>query len=694
MSHYGLYWLMSMDAILRIAFAMAFLFVIVPALAGRRHQASSWLEGFFWNVGLVVALITVVGQLLSLVRLFSMLTLLLAATVVILLGQSSSRGISPLALMRQTAETIFLAFLNIFDRRVDVPRRIRRWYRRTITAIHQKTLSPAVRLQLAGWTALTAVAAGFRLYRPLASANLGFSDTYVHLYLLKLLEEGRQVDPQWGPYPRGLHFLLLAIHQMSNVDPILLMNFFGAFVGVLMTLAVADTARRLSGSVAAGLLSGFLFATLVGGPSQDFFLGAPPGYDLAFLAFHRQTSTLSHELALALLFPAALFLLDFLRRRERWHLLGFAGCTAAIAAVHSGVLLPLFLLSVVAVGAALATGHFSAKSVRRAVAAGALAVLIGSAWAVAFVAYPYSGGKSAADLQSYVGQTALKYFPFIGSVAGQQQAEPARREVREPFPLTPGLVSCLLLAAGLSVSAFRYRDERRGNLLWISASFLLFVLAHFAAVLGLPQIVDLRRNSQWLIMSMTMVVGTGLAEIGSFLARIPRSRPLTTAATAALLLLWTSRVPLLSEPLIYNRFVDYSGYSGSAFAVLRIGRSFEPFTWTLISYGQEFPMVLRRGFHLPASDFLERYDPASSVTPIPTPHIFLIVEKAPHRFQIATWARRFSREELGQRLQTWVHLYQATHSNLRVFFEDENVRVYQIQRTPTEMDMMTRQASR
>jgi hypothetical protein len=96
-------------------------------------------------------------------------------------------------------------------------------------------------------------------------------------------------------------------------------------------------------------------------------------------------------------------------------------------------------------------------------------------------------------------------------------------------------------------------------------------------------------------------------------------------------------------------------------------------------------MVLRRGFHVPAADFLDRYDPTVRVVPIPTPDVFVIVEKRAHPFQINTWARQFSRTDLEERLQTWVQLYQATHVNLTVFYEDDDVRVYEIQRAPNEI---------
>src|SRR5439155_27020418 len=228
-----------------------------------------------------------------------------------------------------------------------------------------RALQPALHAPL--WAAIVIAAAAARFYRPLATANLGFSDTYVHLYLMRLLDQGRQVDPAWGPYPRGMHFLLLAIERLTNIDEILLINFFGAFVGILTTLAVAYTARRLARSTAAGLLAGFVFATMAGGARQYFVLGGsfetldrtwarlmthtpyanvPPGvgeFDVLLTAFQRQSSTLSQELAIALLFPAALFLFDAFRNRDTWHWAGFIGCTAAIAATHSGVLVPLVI---------------------------------------------------------------------------------------------------------------------------------------------------------------------------------------------------------------------------------------------------------------------------------------------------------------------------------------------------------------
>ena len=96
-------------------------------------------------------------------------------------------------------------------------------------------------------------------------------------------------------------------------------------------------------------------------------------------------------------------------------------------------------------------------------------------------------------------------------------------------------------------------------------------------------------------------------------------------------------------------------------------------------------MVLGKGFHLAAADFLDRYDPESQRLPIPTKYVFIVVEKTPHRFQINTWASRFSRTDLQRRLQTWCFLYQLRHRDIRVWHDDDQVRVYLIERSDDEV---------
>ena len=133
-----MYWLMSINALVRIALGMALLFVVIPRLALPQRRSATTIERFFWNFGVGTILITLVGQILSLANLFSPATLLLAACFLILTARSAVRGESPWRVFRRSFENSMLGLLNVFEGRVNVRRRIRRRYRRTITALRER----------------------------------------------------------------------------------------------------------------------------------------------------------------------------------------------------------------------------------------------------------------------------------------------------------------------------------------------------------------------------------------------------------------------------------------------------------------------------------------------------------------------------------------------------------------------------
>src|ERR1051325_8370738 len=125
-----MYTLLGIDALLRIVLAMAFLFIAVPALARRRPAELDRMQWFWWCLAAGVTLLTLSGQLLTLLNIFSALTLLLVAAVVIVLTRARTSGQSPAALLHRWYRTIVLASLNILEGRVNVRRRTGRAWRR------------------------------------------------------------------------------------------------------------------------------------------------------------------------------------------------------------------------------------------------------------------------------------------------------------------------------------------------------------------------------------------------------------------------------------------------------------------------------------------------------------------------------------------------------------------------------------
>lgn len=671
-----MYTLLAIDTVLRITAALVLLFIVVPALAWPRPASFSRTEWFWWNLGAGITILALAGQLFTLFNIAGSLSYLALFVTIIVLGRARAAGMRPLRWIAETYRATVLFALHVLDGHGGLRARFA-LFRRDLSQRISATLSRHRGAFAA--LAITGVAAAIvRFYRPFATANLGFSDTYAHLYLMHLLDEGHQLDPQWGPYPHGMHFVLLAIQRLTNIDPILLMNFFGAFVGVLIALAVADTARRVTRSNPAALAAGVLFATMIGGASQYFAMGGSVTartpeearfllgqsyaeldrageFDVLFTAFQRQTTTLPQELAIVLLFPAALFFIDWLRDQSRLRLAGFVLCTAAIASVHSGVLIPLIALCAAATIATLITRDAKPRDIARGAIAGAIGIAIGSTWMLGFLVH-----RSSAQPNSNAANTALYYFPFLRDAS----------DARTFMMLTPFLIVVVLAAIALAVLASRSREPRT---LTIAIGTIFFVVTHSAPVLGIPELIEVRRNATWLAMAAAALLGIAIAALA---ARLPRRLPVILPIVA--IALWCATIPNLAASTMRARLLDYSGYGTTTYAVLRISQQLEPYTWTLVSYGQEYPMVLGRGFHLNGADFVEQFNPTESPLRITTPHVFIVVEKKPHHFQIDNWSKRFDRAAVEERLQTWCTVYGLTHKNIRVWLDDENVRIYEI----------------
>src|SRR5258708_17502317 len=271
-------------------------------------------------------------------------------------------------------------------------------------------------------------------------------------------------------------------------------------------------------------------------------------FDVLLTAFQRQTSTLPQELAIALLFPAALFLLDWLRTRDRWRLAGFAGCASAIAAIHSGVVVPLVLLCAAAVVAALVERSTNAREIGRAALAGAGAVAIGSTWILGFIRYHHAGGTETMSAGSHVGSTALYYFPFLRPlVRGNTDQLPV--EVAY-MPLTPFLAVAVIVAVILALRAARARD---GAMVWLWLDVISFTLTHAASAIGIPEIVEVRRNVTWLAMAMAALLGVAMSTVVA-LASQPRW---ARAAPASALAAWAFTIPNLFGTTTRGQFVGY-----------------------------------------------------------------------------------------------------------------------------------------
>ena len=302
-------------------------------------------------------------------------------------------------------------------------------------------------------------------------------------------------------------------------------------------------------------------------------------------------------------------------------------------------------------------------------------------------------GMKTAARSGGILDTIYYYFPVIRIFGGEPPSAAELPRLTTYVRVTPFLIVILITALLLLLRALFVPPASRGALVWPAAATLVFFYIHIASVAHLPELLSVHRNAAWFAMSIILLITVAIAELASAVTRRWEMAPARYAHAALAMIVviaWLTRVPdVRAAGLRRLYYVDQTGHALSAYATLRIEQEFEPFTWTLVTYGQEFPMVLGKGFHIAGAEFLAKYSPSESPLRVPTRYVFVVVEKNPHAFQINDWATRFSRADIEGRLQTWCYIYQTTHRNIRVYLEDENVRVYMIEQSEQDLRRLT-----
>jgi len=151
-------------------------------------------------------------------------------------------------------------------------------------------------------------------------------------------------------------------------------------------------------------------------------------------------------------------------------------------------------------------------------------------------------------------------------------------------------------------------------------------------------------------------------------------RLLTT--TAALVVCWHVAVP---KEVTMEFTAEPDGFATSLYI---IEQKFMPYQWTVVSHRGTALSGLNQGRFLDYEYFVEKYDPLTyshgSKEAVPTPLLFFFVERAHQKTEISTELSTTDRNA-EQKIKDWLDIYNQKNHNLKVFYSDDKVLVYEIQ---------------
>lgn len=655
-------WLTGL-ALAKLVVAFGLFFILLPArvlpqvpgpLSTRSHE----------NFMAMAAITVVLAHLLAVAGIYSTLLLLLVVAALAIAFALASGPETPADRAQRLWQRGVVWALDMADGRIDGWAPWRRFLVRLEVVARDLAANPARLIHISLFTAILLAAGGLRFADAFRSAAVGYSDPYTHLLLMKQLQVSviYAADGVLQFYPRGFHAFAAVLDGLTALDGALAMRLIGPLVGTLLVVGVYYVGRRATGNGTSALVGMFVYGILVGPLNllQTTYL-AP---DLRLVAgegspawFTRQTAPLTFEFALLFLMPAAFALQAWLRDgRRRDLLLAGAG---------------MLLMTMSNLGVAAIAG-FAALLALLMPAGGTTAFWRGRGLALLVIlAAGFLG-----TLQYSVGSL------FSGSVmAAAHQVGVWLAEYSETMPLSlepvvSAGVGLVILAMGMTGVARRERAH-----LWRYLGGILIVLA----VLGEPQRLGLPRllPPDRVALVRVFVLSAGFAVLYHALTLGPlgrgwaRRRPLAYQMLLLPLLfagsLWAAQFPMPQPPRYEHEVLARLG--------LEIKRRFPPLEWTVVSLAEDFSKIFRdRGWHMNAGEFLASYDPYEPEPKMPTPYVFLFVEKRLHpQSSDATLNRPGVRRDLERRLHEWANIYGLLHSGLTIYHEDWDVIVYLIE---------------
>jgi hypothetical protein len=556
-----------------------------------------------------------------------------------------------------------------------------------------------------------------RTYRGYISLVGAAPDMYQFYYWGNILKKNVLFDKVAGaPYMWAGPVLVHTVNLFANLNTVVLYNIFPILFLSFMFFTVFYVLKRLfefDGQKTASIFVGMLLVgVLLPSPIAHKFFGLvigttdpelikffnfsifyPPSDALKMnqvitnpsIFFWRFTTTLPYEMASSFFLINLFFFIKFLETRKNVHLLLYAESLGIVFAIHGGVAIPLFFSSLLVFTYALVTVKMDKRLFGKLAIAVLAGSVLGNMWFLQFLVLKTSVGIGAAA-------------PLIDKIFQTGKATKIPHPVDTfsilfPPPLLLLLiaVACVFLLIGIFLKKLRLRFAFAG-LISIGVLFI-----YFAPNLGLPRIVDHSRLMVFVAYSYALIFsGSYYLIVEKMLfARFFKHTffQISLVLVFCISVLAMAITPRWIDSKLFWYNIYHIEYNEFPYLAYTIEDKFQPFTYTVVSYVQEFPQVNLKGYHVNTHDLLLKYDPAEKDLAIPTEYIFIFMENFPKDYQgLGEYWYRW-RRDIMLKLKDWVAIYSQNHDNIRLWYSSQWVEVYFIDNRSPELSLQKQRES-
>ncbi|HTY38730.1 MAG TPA: hypothetical protein VMH23_16540 [Bacteroidota bacterium] len=611
---------------------------LFPGEPGRRMAAGLVTSG---------ALLVVIAHLLVLASMFDGV-----AFVAVIFGVWSVRlWFSGIRGSRYGFEGMFAKLLRLFD--VLSWEQLRKFRREAFERIRSSIDSTRLVLfaVLASVIMLTGLVRLVPVWDHAAPFSMEYYDTLEHVKRLQL----NQMYLLGYRVPLGLPMIVQTLSIISQVNVSIMLHFFGAISSLMLAGSIAFVVHRATNSLPGAIAGAALFGLF---------------NSLLPMDVRSQVEADSFVLAGAFMLPSVSFLVDcWLEPKWKTLAVAVAGllCTLMVNVFMGSLVTPAAFLIVLG---ALLTSHWLPwmRGKRRLVIAG-LGVVLGAGFLVfTGLVLHNTGFRNVVQVLLY-DQHINRYFSLYGALSSV---------------VVWGSGALFVAALVMSFWKSAYAGGHLHLFSWGAFGVALVVLLQYSSD-ELGSMIPLSQSAALLAIlgavGFGIVVGWIIQSAAGILQHQARPlwqpRVVQLAGTAVALALLGVYSP--GQHLEFDYTVEPDGFARSLYL---IDQQYMPYQWTAVSHRGTALSGMNRGRFLDYGYFFDRYNPDTykhgSKDAVPTPLLFIFVERRPDQSNVATELATTSITAAGN-IKDWITRYQERHSDMKIFYSDPDVIVYKIE---------------
>lgn len=694
------FWLNSFNIVLLFIVAY-FLFLFIPRRIFPQHYAGAGIENIVSNILYMLVFIELVVPLMVFLKLFNTFTFIIALVGVKLFFVKYYEKKDIKAYLQDLRTSFMVSIFHFLDNYHEI---IEEYKKRKSEEIYQYfrqlnyyQLFKNILILLVFIHMIYIL--GYRCFITLANPlpdNSQFFEWVANLDRNILYPDHKTGGADFY----GITVFIFILQVFTHIDSIILFNIYPLLLITFLFFGVYFVLKRFTLSSLIALLVLLIFGSVfIGSPLNSYiatpitttknpviltfgpfhFYNIPLEYfkhpklyleSVAMTPFFRYFSGMAYEFSSTLFLINLFYLIKALDRGKTRYLYNYTLSLMLVFIFHGGGAIALIGPSILIAFNAIVSFKLSWSLFKRGLLAIVIAAILGNGWMLSVIKYgiPQDFGAAA---------------PFLDRLFGTKQAvtEIVTAGVED---VTIAHLTWIHLFLLLSIAFFFIlaRIYKKG---FFFSSFLLipagFFLIYYAQNLGLPKLMHQSRGTEYLFLSLTIVVACYIKlfiwlPLRLFFRKYAKVFLLSIVYIALLISIFF--VPHYKDTEYFKKYINGVQYSDTPYFLYRIIRQNSSLTWTVVSYVQEYSKVLGKGYMINANEFIIKYSPLDKYLKIPTPKVYIFVEDIPHKYRgKKEWYYRW-RGDVQTNLKEWVALYSATHKNIKVFAKSKLLTVYEI----------------